>query len=111
MIDYFIDGRILAGWLQRRRASANLAGSVPRRLQKIFLSHRLRFILLCKTFALVCSLLAAFLLRFDLTIPESEERRLLFGLVIALVIKTVVFYMFGIERGWWRFAGIADLAK
>jgi FlaA1/EpsC-like NDP-sugar epimerase len=111
MIDYFIDGRILAGWLQRLLASANFAGSVPRRLQKFFLTHRLGFILLWQTFAIVFSLLAAFLLRFDLTIPESEERRLLFGLAIALIIKTVVFYMFGIERGWWRFAGIADLAK
>jgi FlaA1/EpsC-like NDP-sugar epimerase len=111
MFDFSIDGSFMEGWLQRRLTSANLAGLVPQGLQKLFLVHRLAFIRLWQGFVIAFSLVAAFLLRFDLVVPEAERRRLLFGLAIAVVLKTLVFYLFGIERGWWRFAGIADLAK
>ena len=111
MFDYSIDGLIVVGWLQRRLASANFGGVVPKGLQKFFLVHRLAVIRLWQSFVIAFSLVAAFLLRFDLVIPETEERRIIIGLAIALSVKTIVFYVFGIERGWWRFAGIADLAK
>lgn len=111
MFDFSIDGSFMARWLQRRLASANLPDLIPQGLQKFFFAHRLAIIRLWQALVIVFSLVAAFSLRFDLVIPDTERIRLLFALAIALVLKTLIFYIFGIERGWWRFAGIADLAR
>ena len=54
---------------------------------------------------------AAFLLRFDFNIPRSEFRDLLFGLVVWLIVKSAVFRWLGLDRGWWRFVSIDDVAR
>jgi FlaA1/EpsC-like NDP-sugar epimerase len=111
MLELPINGSTLAGWLQRRLVAAGLASLAPRELQRFFMAHRLAFIRLWQTLVIGSSLVAAYLLRFDLVIPDTENQRLRYSLAIALVAKTAIFYLFGIERGWWRFAGIADLAR
>jgi FlaA1/EpsC-like NDP-sugar epimerase len=111
MFDFSIDGGFMARWVQRRLTSANLARLIPQGLQKFFFAHRSGIIRLWQAFAIAFSLIGAFLLRFDFTVPDTERRHLLFGLAIALVLKTLIFYIFGIERGWWRFVGIADLTR
>lgn len=52
---------------------------------------------------------AAFLLRFDFTIPASERDHLTLVLVVWIAAKTVVFRISHLERGWWKFISIADV--
>jgi len=111
MFDLHIDGEALAGWVQRRLVSKRIRALAPHALRKFFLAHRLAIARLWQTSAIVFSLVAAFLLRFDLELPATETHRLMIGVAIALVAKNTAFSLFGIERGWWRFAGIADLAR
>jgi FlaA1/EpsC-like NDP-sugar epimerase len=57
------------------------------------------------------SLGAAFLLRFDFWLPRGESSLLYRGLWIALLVKSLVFHFGGVDQGWWRFAGMADLYR
>ena len=57
------------------------------------------------------SLAAAYFVRFDFLFPRSEMQRLWLGIGIALATKMLIFYLVGIEHGWWRFSGLADLVK
>ena len=55
--------------------------------------------------------ISAFLLRFDFAIPASARRHLLFALVIWAVVKIVVFHLFALDRGWWRYTSVPDLLR
>jgi FlaA1/EpsC-like NDP-sugar epimerase len=54
---------------------------------------------------------AAFLLRFEFTIPDVHRKHLLCGLLIWAAVKLVVFRLLGLDRGWWRFVSVHDLAR
>src|ERR1700690_3563033 len=54
---------------------------------------------------------AAFLLRFDFSIPASESRYLLLGLAVWLIVKSAVFRWLELDRGWWRFVSINDVMR
>src|SRR4029077_19025392 len=103
--------RRLTTWLRRSVDPATLEAVIPVKVQTFFWSHRQIFVQIGQCGVVVFSLFLAFLLRFDLSISDSDMHLFWLGLMIALVTKTVVFYLFGIERGWWRYAGIADLVK
>src|SRR5262249_30817110 len=102
MFDFSIEDNSMMAWMHKRLSYANLGVIVPQPVQRFILRHRLGFIRLWQTFVIVVSVAAAFCLRFDLTIPDAERAHLLLGAVLALLVKTSVFYVFGIERGWWR---------
>jgi FlaA1/EpsC-like NDP-sugar epimerase len=51
---------------------------------------------------------SAFLLRFEFAIPSWQIEHLVYGLVIWLVVKTVVFELFAANRGTWRFVSMPD---
>jgi FlaA1/EpsC-like NDP-sugar epimerase len=55
--------------------------------------------------------MAAALLRFEFHLPHEESFVLTQGLWIAVFTKMIVFLMAGMDRGGWRFAGIADMMK
>jgi FlaA1/EpsC-like NDP-sugar epimerase len=57
------------------------------------------------------SLAASFLLRFDFSIPPGELPHLYRALWPALALKSLAFWVARLDRGWWRFAGIADLHR
>jgi FlaA1/EpsC-like NDP-sugar epimerase len=111
MLDFSIASKRFVGRLQRRVVSVNLKTLAPRALQRSFLTHRLVFIRLWHAGVIAFSLMTAFLVRFDFVFPSSEIPHLLVALAIALVAKMTVSYFLGIEHGWWRFAGTADLVK
>jgi FlaA1/EpsC-like NDP-sugar epimerase len=72
-------------------------------------SHR-RWLVVCgHIFLLAFTYYASFLLRFDFLI--SYQYRLLFleTLPILLLVKVPILSFTGLLRGWWRYAGIADL--
>ncbi len=55
--------------------------------------------------------LAAFLLRFDARIPPAHWAHLTFALPIWVVTKTIVFRLWALDRGWWRFVSIHDVGR
>jgi FlaA1/EpsC-like NDP-sugar epimerase len=67
---------------------------------------------LCRAVLVGLSLWAAFLLRFDFSIPPREFAIFRRGLVIALVVKLVVFYAMRLhQERWWRYLGFPDLVE
>jgi FlaA1/EpsC-like NDP-sugar epimerase len=59
----------------------------------------------------VLSGLAAFLLRFDFTVPAVEVQHLVWALPIWLIAKAIVFRLYSLDRGWWRFVSIHDVFR
>jgi FlaA1/EpsC-like NDP-sugar epimerase len=55
--------------------------------------------------------IAAFLLRFDFTIPKEYHAHLWAGLCIWAVAKIFVFQLFRLDRGWWRYVSVPDLLR
>jgi FlaA1/EpsC-like NDP-sugar epimerase len=53
----------------------------------------------------------AFLLRFDLSFPSIELVHLVYALSIWIAVKTMVFWIARLDRGWWRFVSLADLPR
>jgi FlaA1/EpsC-like NDP-sugar epimerase len=111
MFKFSIYGDRVAKLIRRRVVSANLLELAPEALQGVVVSNRLIFIRLWQACVIAISLAASFLVRFDFIFPHAEIRHLLFGLLIVLAVKMTVFYVVGIEHGWWRFSGLSDLVK
>jgi FlaA1/EpsC-like NDP-sugar epimerase len=57
------------------------------------------------------SAVAAFLVRFDFSLPSAYLRALWFALVVWLVVKVVVFRVAKLDRGLWRYVSAADLTR
>jgi len=57
------------------------------------------------------SVITAFLLRFDLSIPSREMLHLKYALTIWVVVKVIVFRLAKLDRSWWRFLSLADLPR
>jgi FlaA1/EpsC-like NDP-sugar epimerase len=72
-----------------------------------------RFLLISayNLFTIVTSVLSAFLLRFDFAIPKGDMIHLYLALPAACVLKLTIFQMANLQRGWWRYVGVADLLR
>lgn len=57
------------------------------------------------------SVIASFLLRFDLNLPPKETVHLVYGLFIWVAAKIIVFRLARLDRGWWRFLSLDDLPR
>lgn len=53
----------------------------------------------------------AFMLRFDFVVPAANRVHLLPGLCAFVPAKICAFYFFKMDRGWWRYASIQDVAR
>ena len=51
----------------------------------------------------------AFLLRFDLRMPDNYLHQFWFALPLWILVKTLVFRSMNLDRSWWRFVGTSDL--
>lgn len=79
------------------------------RLKFFIYENRLLFIFPLQLFLIVGALLCAFLIRFDLSLPDQYWGvigRLLPALV---VIKMFTFWRVGLFKGWWRYVSMPDL--
>ena len=56
-------------------------------------------------------IIAAFLLRFEFTIPSSHRKYLYWALLVWVPVKLIVFRLLNLDRGWWRFVSIHDLSR
>jgi FlaA1/EpsC-like NDP-sugar epimerase len=57
------------------------------------------------------SAVAAFLLRFDLSLPSMCFRYLAYALPIWILVKIAVFHVARIDRGLWRYVSVSDLIR
>jgi FlaA1/EpsC-like NDP-sugar epimerase len=56
-------------------------------------------------------IITAFLLRFEFTIPYSHRKYLYWALLVWIPVKAIVFRLFNLDRGWWRFVSIYDMTR
>ena len=54
---------------------------------------------------------AAFLLRFDLSLPLAFRRHLVYALPIWILVKIAVFHVAKLDRGLWRYLSVGDLSR
>jgi FlaA1/EpsC-like NDP-sugar epimerase len=70
------------------------------------LQHRPWFIGTFQAWLIICSLITAWLLRFDFTLPY---RHILFlALPVLVAVRLGAMAYFGLLRGWWKYVGIRD---
>ena len=80
---------------------------VPDRLLRF---HR-PILALMQVFITVISVMAAFALRFDSSVPAYFRPHLRFALFLWPVCKLIVFWAGGLGRGWWRYVSLPDLIR
>jgi len=79
-----------------------------RRLPDFVVRHRGIASALANVAVIAAAYTAAFLLRFDLTIPKLYQRTFVIMLPEVIALHYGAFYLFKLTRGWWRYVGIAD---
>jgi FlaA1/EpsC-like NDP-sugar epimerase len=57
------------------------------------------------------SVITAFLLRFDLSLPSRETAHLVYALSAWVVVKIIIYRVAKLDRGWWRFVSLDDLPR
>src|SRR5262249_32637482 len=80
-------------------------------MKSLILRYRRLLIATCHLVMVASSLVIAFLLRFDLSLPQDQTTLLLRALLIAMPVKMLVFSLGRLHRGWWRFVGVVDLLR
>lgn len=83
---------------------------VDRLLDRLGPIHRI-FVWTVQLGIFALSGVSAFLLRFDFNLPSVYLPHLMFGLLTWVVIKSAVFRLFDLDRGWWRYVSVTDLAR
>jgi FlaA1/EpsC-like NDP-sugar epimerase len=77
-----------------------------KRIPVLLLEHRPWFIAVFQVFLISCSLVCAWLLRFDFTLPD---RRILFlALPVLVLVRVSAMSYFGLFHGWWKYVGVSD---
>lgn len=69
---------------------------------------KLYVMLLSDALLIVLALYIAFMLRFEFQLPPVFQRQLIRLLPYTVVIKLLVFYTFGLYRGFWRYTTVRD---
>lgn len=73
-----------------------------------FLKYRKPLILLSQAALITLSYVGSFLLRFDYRLDVADKILILQTLPLVLATKLLIFYFFGLLRGWWRYVGLSD---
>src|ERR1700757_2988288 len=72
----------------------------------LLMRYRPWFISMFQSCVIICSLVLAWLLRFDFTIPYRSV--LILSIPILVITRLGAMAYFGLLRGWWRYVGIRD---
>lgn len=75
-----------------------------------FLQQRKAIIIAFQGLLVIATYYAAFALRLDFFLDARSRKLFLLSLPWVLIIKFVVFRAYGLLLGWWRYAGMSDLA-
>ncbi len=76
-----------------------------------FQRYRLIITFLLTALIIMASLLLAYTVRFDLTIPPLYRGRIAELAPAVVIIKLATFWFFGAFRGWWRYVSMPDLVQ
>ncbi len=80
-------------------------------VKEFFFRHRLASVFAAKAAIIACSLILAYGLRFDFSIPRNYFPIISYLILLAIPIKLLVFWRFGCFRGWWRYVSMPDLIQ
>ncbi len=75
---------------------------------KNLLNYRRSLILVSQIGLLAMSYYGSFLLRFDFSPEMGYQLLFVRTLVLVVAVELLVFYVFGLLRGWWRYVGMSD---
>lgn len=90
--------------------SANLSkGLLKEHSQDPLLRYRMPLIVLSQIILICFSYYASFVLRLDSNFDASAHALFWQTLPLIIVVKLVIFYHFGLLRGWWRYVGMSDV--
>ncbi|HKW35526.1 MAG TPA: nucleoside-diphosphate sugar epimerase/dehydratase [Candidatus Acidoferrum sp.] len=78
------------------------------KMPSLLLQRRPWFIAIFQAWLVICSVVLAWLLRFDFSLPYS--RTLLIAMPILVVVRVIAMTCFKLHRGWWKYAGISEAA-
>jgi FlaA1/EpsC-like NDP-sugar epimerase len=73
--------------------------------------HRRLMIAALLAGAAAVSVVAAYLLRFDLSVPKAERQLIPLVAATAVAVKLGVFFAGGLHHGWWRWTDTRDLLR
>ena len=73
--------------------------------------HRRLMIAVMLAAAAASSVVAAYLLRFDLSVPRGERQIIPLAAALAVAVKLAVFFAAGLHHGWWRWTDTRDLLR
>jgi len=80
-------------------------------MQSLLLRIRALLITLFHLLVIVISVLLAFWVRFDFLASSLYSDLVVVGLTLAVAVKLPAFLLGGVQRGWWRYAGLHDLSR
>ncbi len=80
-------------------------------MKDLLFRHRLATVFISKTVIITSSLLLAYCLRFDFSIPRNYFPTIFYLILLAIPIKMAVFWQLGCCRGWWRYVAMPDLIQ
>jgi FlaA1/EpsC-like NDP-sugar epimerase len=66
-------------------------------------------VLITDILLLTISIYAAYLIRFDFGIPQTYMSLFKRTIIFILIFKIIIFYLFDLYRGMWRYTSISDL--
>jgi FlaA1/EpsC-like NDP-sugar epimerase len=90
--------------------SANLSKSLLKEhSQDALLRYRMPLIVLSQILLICFSYYSSFVLRLDSSFDASAHALFWQTLPLVIVVKLLIFYHFGLLRGWWRYVGMSDL--
>ena len=91
--------------------AVNLFRTLSDTFGETVLRHRGVLVVATQLTLIALANLTAFLLRFDGAIPPPYERLALQGLPFVLLVFGAGLWVFGIQRGLWRYVGLHDLGR
>ena len=80
-------------------------------MKEIVYRNRLIIVFVMTSLIVVGSLLLAYAIRFDFSIPSTYWARIGSLIPAVLVVKLIVFWQFGCFKGWWRYVSMPDLVQ
>lgn len=94
-----------------RQPAAKVFRSLAARFGSLVLHHRSSLVFAIQLVLILAANLTAFVLRFDADIPSEYQRIMWDHLPTVLLIFGSVLWVFGVQRGLWRYVGLYDLGK
>ena len=80
-------------------------------MKEIVYRNRLFVVFVMTSLIIISSLLLAYAIRFDFSIPSPYWPRIVALIPAVLTIKLVILWQLGCFRGWWRYVSMPDLVQ